>query len=334
MKVFITGVAGFLGSHLADKFISEGHTVIGCDNFIGGELCNIPEEVIFYTADCVDFDMMKKITEGCNYVYHCAASAYEGLSSFSPTHINRNTYLTTISVLSASIHNKVDRFIYLSSMARYGNIKSPFVEQTFCNPCDSYGIAKYAAELQVRNLCETHGTEYVIAVPHNIIGPRQKYDDPYRNVVSIFINKMLQGESPYIYGDGTQKRCFSFVDDCVAPLFEMSVRDVNKEIINIGPDEEDNFVSINELYSMVADKLKFKGNPIYVGDRPNEVPIAHCSSDKARKLLGYKTSTNLSQGIDDMIEYIVLNGIKKFDYHIPIEIESDLLPSSWKEQLI
>ena len=92
-------------------------------------------------------------------------------------------------------------------MARYGKQETvPFREDMVCKPQDPYGIAKYAGELLVSNLCNTHGMEYVIAVPHNITGPRQKYDDPFRNVASIMINLMLQGRQPIVYGDGTQKR--------------------------------------------------------------------------------------------------------------------------------
>jgi len=117
-----------------------------------------------------------------------------------------------------------------------------------------YGIGKVAAEQMLRNLCETHGVEYVIAVPHNIIGPRQKYDDPYRNVASIMMNLMMQGRQPTIYGDGEQKRCFSFVDDDIYCLKEMAYRpDVVGELINIGPDEE--FVTINELANNIANLL-------------------------------------------------------------------------------
>jgi len=133
--------------------------------------------------------------------------------------ITKNTYGIATSVLSSAISNKVKRFVFCSSMARYGTQESlPFREEMIPKPQDPYGIAKLASELTVRNLCETHNMEYVIAVPHNIIGPRQKYDDPYRNVASIMINLMLQNRQPVIYGDGEQQRCFSFIEDVVNPL--------------------------------------------------------------------------------------------------------------------
>ncbi|MCI0552142.1 MAG: NAD-dependent epimerase/dehydratase family protein, partial [Anaerolineae bacterium] len=208
-KIFVSGVAGFLGSHLAERLVSDGHDVIGVDNLSGGYRDNVPEGVVFHEADCRDVQAMTALMKGVDVVYHCAAAAYEGLSVFSPVYVNEQTYMTTVALLSAAAQNKVKRFVYLSSMARYGHQQTPFTEDMTPKPQDPYGIAKVAAELQVRELCETHGLEWVIAVPHNIIGPRQKYDDPYRNVASIMANRMLRGKAPIIYGDGKQMRCFS-----------------------------------------------------------------------------------------------------------------------------
>ena len=100
-------------------------------------------------------------------------------------------------------------------MARYGAIQTPFTEDMLPQPQDPYGIAKYAAEQTLRCLSDVHGIKYLNLVPHNIIGPRQKYDDPFRNVASIMINRALQGKAPIIYGDGSQTRCFSFIQDVI-----------------------------------------------------------------------------------------------------------------------
>ena len=263
MKVFVSGVAGFLGSHLADAFIHRGHEVVGCDNMIGGDLQNLPEGIQFEEADCGDVDRMKPLLTGVDLVYHCGAIATEGLSVFSPAIIAKHVYANTAGLLAAAASKRVGRFVYCSSMARYGHGKPPFREDQRAAPIDPYGIAKYAGELLVQNVCDTHGMEYVIAVPHNIIGPRQKYDDPYRNVASIMINRMLQGKQPIIYGDGEQNRSFSFVQDCVDPLLEMGTqKGLSREIINIGPDDE--VTTINELARILAELLSFDLHPIYV----------------------------------------------------------------------
>ena len=333
MKVFVTGVAGFLGSHLADHFIHHGHEVAGCDNMIGGDLQNLPEGIQFEEADCCDVDAMKRLTRGADLIYHCAAIATEGLSVFSPALIAKHVYENTAGILVGAASNKVKRFIYCSSMARYGRGNPPFREDQQAAPVDPYGVSKYAGEILVANVAETHGFEHVIAVPHNIIGPRQKYDDAYRNVASIMINRMLQGKQPVIYGDGEQSRTFSFVQDCVDPLVNMgTLPGLNGEIINIGPDEET--TTINRLARTLADLLKFDLEPIYVPDRPREVREATCSADKARKLLDYSTKVPLRVGLQSMIDWVREHGTRPFTYHLPIEIDSPLIPKTWTSRLI
>jgi UDP-glucose 4-epimerase len=333
MQVFISGAAGFLGSHLAEAYVGQGARVIGCDNLIGGELSNLPEGIQFEEADCCDVATMKRLMAGSDLVYHCAAIATEGLSVFSPALIAQHVYQNTAAMLAAAASNKVGRFITCSSMARYGDAKAPFTEQTRPQPVDPYGIAKFAAEMLVKNVADTHGFEYAIAVPHNIIGPRQKYDDPYRNVASIMINRMLKGEQPIIYGDGGQKRCFSFVQDCVDPLMKMgSLPGISGETINIGPDEE--YVSVAELARLIAELLDFRLDPIHVPERPREVRYATCSADKARRLLGYETKVSLRDGLQSIIDWIRANGTRPFQYHLPIEIDSPLVPNTWKQRMM
>jgi len=331
-KIFISGVAGFLGSYLAEHFIKAGYHVVGCDNLIGGYLDNVPAEVEFYQYDCNYFNSMKKITKDVDVVYHCAATAYEGLSVFSPYVVTKNIVGSSVSVITAAIANNVKRFIYCSSMARYGENEVPFTEDMIPAPQDPYGIGKYSSELFLKNLAEVHGMEYVIAVPHNIIGPRQKYDDPYRNVASIMINLMLQDRQPVIYGDGEQKRCYSFIQDDIDVLVKLvENKDVVGEIINVGPDEE--FITVNTLAKTIARLINFDLDPIYMPDRPQEVKLANCSAEKARKLLGYKTEYSLEAGLQAMIDHIKDRGTKKFKYHIDLEIINKHTPKTWKDRM-
>lgn len=333
MKIFITGIAGFLGSHLADAMLAEGHEVIGCDNLIGGYLDNVPDGADFFQVDCKYLNTMNKLMQGVDVVYHTACTAYEGLSVFSPNLVCQNTYQITAAVASAAISQRVKRFVYCSSMARYGAQEHvPFTEDMTPKPQDPYGISKLSAEWLLQCISEVHGMELVIAVPHNIIGPRQKYDDPYRNVASIMINLMLQGRQPIIYGDGMQKRCFSFIQDDIACLKKLAFQEgLAGEIINIGPDEE--FVTINELAAMIADIIHFDLAPIYVPGRPQEVRLATCSAEKARKLLGYRTQYTLRQGLEEMVHYIRQRGTKKFRYHLDVEIINDKTPQTWTRKM-
>ena len=333
MKVFISGVAGFLGSHLADAFLAEDHEVVGCDNLTGGYLDNVPTGVEFHQYDCTYHNSMVKITRNCDVVYHCAASAYEGLSVFSPFFVTKNIVQASVSMISAAIANNVRRFIFCSSMARYGTQDTvPFTEDMIPRPQDPYGIGKLSSEALLENLAGVHGMEYVIAVPHNIIGPRQKYDDPYRNVASIMANLMLQGRQPIIYGDGNQKRCFSFIQDDVKILKRLATEpSVNGEVINIGPDDE--FITIRELAETIAELLSFEVRPVYVRSRPQEVVLANCSADKARRLLNYETQVKLRDGLAAVIEHIRQRGPRPFKYHIDLEIINDKTPDTWKDKL-
>ena len=333
MKVLITGVAGFLGSHLAQKLSTMGHEIVGIDNMIGGYEDNIPQNIIFHKKDCCDHEKMNSYMKGVDVVYHCAATAHEGLSVFSPYEIGKNNFLASISIFSAAISNKVKRIVFCSSMARYGSQETPFNENMLPKPIDPYGISKVAAEDVLKNLCELNNIEWVIAVPHNIIGPQQKYDDPYRNVVSIMVNRMLQKKAPIIYGDGEQKRCFSYIDDCLTCLIPMlEQKNLNREIINIGPDEE--FVTINKISEICSNITGSNLEPIYKKSRPREVKLATCSANKARKLLNYKTSTDLNTGIKKTFEYIKKRGAMPFNYHINIEIKNELTPETWLKKEI
>jgi len=332
MHIFITGIAGFLGSNLASYYLNKGFKVSGCDNLVGGDIENLPDNVNFFQGSCENLDFMTRSMKDVDIVCHAAAYAHEGLSSISPTLICSNNVTGSVSTFTAAIRNNVKRIVYCSSMARYGNIKTPFYEDAASNPVDPYGVSKVAAENILKILCKTHNLEYNIAVPHNIIGPKQKYDDPFRNVVSIMVNLILQKRRPIIYGDGEQKRCFSDIDDCIYCLDKLCTdQNITSQTVNIGPDEE--VISINELYKIISNKLQFNEEPKYYLDRPNEVKYAACSSDKARKILNYKTTVTLDESIDKVIKHIKEMGPKKFKYRYTLEIDNENTPKTWKEKL-
>ena len=252
-----------MGSNLADFYINKGFKVSGNDNLVGGDIENVNPKANFFKGDCEILNFLKNATKGCDVICHAAAYAHEGLSSVSPTLISSNNVTGSVSVFTAAIINKIKRIVFCSSMARYGDIPIPFKESNKTNPVDPYGVSKVAAENILKILSKTHDIEYNIAVPHNIIGPKQKYNDPYRNVVSIMTNLMLQNRQPIIYGDGNQKRCFSDIDDCIYCLDKLLMDpEVVGEVINIGPDEE--FVSINELFRLISNKLKFNQEPFTI----------------------------------------------------------------------
>ena len=331
--VVVTGVAGFLGSHIADAYLAKGWQVRGIDNLLGGSADNVPAGVDFYRHDLDYLEAISPVFVGADLVIHAACTAYEGLSVFSPALVVRNTVQISVNAMTASIRAKVPKFVYMSSMARYGdNWGDVFDETLDPKPQDPYGIAKLSAERLLQNLSEVHDIDLVILVPHNIVGARQKFDDPFRNVASIMTNRMLQGKQPVIYGDGSQQRCFSFIEDVIAPIMTAcELPEAVGEVINVGPDESP--ITILNLAERLAEIIGFSLDPIFMPGRPQEVPIALCSSDKARKLLGYKTTVSLDQGLHDLVDWIRPR-VKDFEYHLPIEIDSDLTPKTWTQRLI
>lgn len=332
-KAFITGLAGFLGSHVAERYRDLGWDVVGIDNLRGGSLANVPSGVRLEIVDCLDSDGYRQLLRGSDVIYHCAAAAYDGFSVFAPSFVYRNIVQSTAEIVTTAIAAGAGRFVFCSSMARYGAVSAPFTESQAPKPVTPYGVAKYTSELMIANLYDIHGGTYSIAVPHNIIGPRQRYDDPYRNVAAIMINRMLRGLQPVIYGDGSHVRCFSFVDDVIYCLERMGTSELAiGELINIGPDE--GAVTILQLAQEIATIVNFDLEPIFVPERPREVPAATCSADKARRLLGYRTKTTLRKGLESMVSWIERVGPRDFSYDLEIEISRPSTPVTWKEKLI
>lgn len=335
MRVLVTGAAGFLGSHLVDRLLSLGHSVVGVDNFVGGYKDNINRlpRYFFVEVDITDLRVMTELLRNKDVIYHCAALAYEGLSVFSPVAVTQSVVMGSVTVMTAAVRAGVKRVVNCSSMARYGQQKPPFTENYFPCPIDPYGVAKVTAEVQMNLLSETHGVEVVHAVPHNIVGPRQKYNDPYRNVASIMTNLMLQGKRPIIYGDGSQTRCFSDVEDVLPVLLQMldCPLEKNGEVFNVGPDEGS--ITVKALGQKIADTVGCEFDPVYVDPRPCEVHHAVCSSDKIRRRFRFEQKVSLDESIQKIVDYVRRRGPKPFEYHLPLEIVNDKTPKTWKERM-
>lgn len=342
-KIWITGICGLIGSHLADALIAAGHEVSGNDNLICGDASNSPIDFIY--ADCCDNYSLKSVMFNFkpDIVVHCAATAAEGLSVFSPSFITRNIFEASVSVFSAAIACGAKRIVTMSSMARYGKgdysfsendadfvlSGPPFSEDYQTNPIDPYGIAKVAAEQVLKVLCDTHGVKWSICVPHNVIGPRQEIS-AYRNVATIFLNRLRRGEEIFIYGDGMQKRCFSPIQDCLHSMVRIVEGAADGEVINIGPDGEE--ITILELLVMCEEITGCKADVVHLPPRPvtDEVKFAYCSSEQARRLLEFNPQKSLRESLIEMNASMTP---KKTEYNYPLEIDSDLCPRTWRERL-
>jgi len=338
--VVITGSAGLIGSHLCYRFIKLGFKVIGIDNLIGGYASNMPRQdksFIYYNIDILNVKKIIKIFKFYKpeLVIHCAALAHEGLSVFAPKTIVENIYAGTASIASAACATGVATFINTSSMARYGEGSPPFREHHTPNPIDPYGLAKLHAEQHLKLMSDIYGMQVITMIPHNVCGPHQCYSDPFRNVMSIFANQLKREKPIYIYGDGLQKRSFSHVEDCV-DAFESAYKNkdyiLSGETFNIGPDDGTE-ITIKELAHSVAKYFNVEPNIQHLPDRPREVKHAWVSTEKAKKLLGYKTKYTTEDVIRDTTTWMKRQPHREFNYHLELEIITDKTPRTWTERL-
>jgi len=297
MRVLVTGCAGLIGSNFCN-WIDKNIEIFGIDDLSGGYIENIPSHVKFIKADLTNKDDQKKIESifPVDYVFHFAAYAAEGLSPFIRQYNYMNNTIATTFLITLSIKHSVKRFIFTSSMAVYGNGETPFSEDHQPSPIDSYGIAKYACEMDLKVAHEQHGLEYCIIRPHNVYGPMQNIWDPYRNVLGIWMYKSLHNLPITIYGDGEQKRAFSYISDVLPCLWEAAIRNEAKnQIINVGGMKE---TSLNEVSKILSD---ITGNNDIAHLEPrHEVKHAWSTYQKSIDVLGYKEATDMRSGLETM----------------------------------
>ncbi len=328
-RILVTGGAGFIGSHLVDKLLKKGYQVFVIDDLSGGFKRNIAKVAHFYNVDLRDVDktaqVIKKIKP--EVVFHLAANAAENKAQFSPIDITSRNWNTFINTLVPALKYGMKRIVVTSSIAVYGDLQTPFKETAKPEPEDLYGISKLAMEEALKVLAKVHEFEYVITRPHNVYGPSQNMTDPYRNVVTIFMNSILKNEPFYIYGDGEQRRCFSYIEEVVDALVKCGFEKVSGMVFNLGSDKD---YSVNELSKTIQKVSGTEIKPIYIEDRPQEVKIAISDHSQAKKYLGYKDKTSLEEGIKATWKYAKSLGPQNPIY-TDIEIESSKLPSNWKK---
>ena len=325
MKTLVTGGAGFIGSHLVDELIDNGHTVIIVDDLSGSNGEYLSPYARFIQADCRDEKEMDRIfkTHTPEVVFHLAANAAENKAQFSPIDVTSRNYDAFIKVLTPFIKYGGKRFVYTSSVAVYGSLQIPFKETDIPQPEDLYGINKLAAEQTLAVMSKVHGFEYVITRPHNVYGPRQYMQDPYRNVVTIWMNNALRNEPITVYGDGTMKRCFSYIKDVVAPLCRCGFEEVTGMTFNIGSDL---VYQISELADAIDTNVKLTRT--YLPKREQEVQDAVSDHTLLREKLGYH-ETSLHEGIRKTWLWAKEKGAQEPIY-TEIEIQSKKLPKNWK----
>lgn len=329
-RVLVTGGLGFIGSHLVDRLVEDGYDVAVVDDLSGGSTANQNPKTTFFKADIRNQRRMEEIMAEFQpeIVYHLAANAAESKAQFSPIDITSRNYDGAIKTLTAAVRHGLKRFIFTSSIAVYGELQTPFKETDLPRPEDIYGVTKFSFEESLKILSAVHGFEYVITRPHNVYGPRQNMRDPYRNVVTIFMNALLKKKPLYIYGKGEQVRCFSYVDDVVAALFACASAPVAGITFNVGSDHQ---YTVNELAQAILKVAGSEAKLEYLPLRPREVLAAVSDHTLSKKHLQYEDTVGLEEGIRRTWEWAKAQGYQKPKF-TEVEIDSPLLPENWRKK--
>lgn len=333
MNVLVTGAAGFIGSHLVDFLIKNGYRVHSLDDLSGGTKKNLNPHSRFWKIDLRSKQETEKAIIKINpeVIFHLAAEAAEGKSQFFPIDITQRNYLSTLNLLVPAIKHGLRRFVFTSTASIYGSQTPPFTEEMIPRPEDLYSVSKYASEEAIKILAKVYGFEWVITRLHNCYGPRQNMADPYRNVIAIFMNRLLKSKPFYIYGDGKQKRAFSYIEDIIPAVAKCGLlKKVSGEIINIGAEKA---YTINELVEIIGKISQKKIKIIYVPLRDCEVEMVFCDHSKAKMILKFEEKTTLREGLLKTWRWICSEGYKK-----PVYEKSELgecnMPITWRKKLI
>jgi UDP-glucose 4-epimerase len=326
MRILITGIAGLLGAHLHRHLLNKGHTIIGIDDLSGGYiefLSDRLDNLVFYQSKLGEDDISHIFeTHKPDVVYHLAAYAAEGLSPFVRCYNYKNNVIASAAIVNECIKHNC-KLIYTSSMAVYGNQPAPYTEDMDPKPVDPYGTAKYAVELDIKQANDLFGMRYTIIRPHNVLGVYQNIWDRYRNVIGIFIRKVLNKEPLLVYGDGEQTRAFSDVQFYMEP-FEKLIDAHDSETFNIGADKHWTINHVAELVQRVAISRGHACGILH-GEPRHEVKHAYCDHAKAKSMLGFEDKTDLEQLVQSMFvwaEQEPKRKVKTMQYEIDKNIYS------------
>jgi nucleoside-diphosphate-sugar epimerase len=299
LKILVTGGAGFIGSHLVDALVSQGHKIIVLDNLSSGKLTNLVDvenHIEFVPGDIRDLDLLIRILEGCDLVYHMAAMVSVDQTVKEPIASSQINDCGTLNVLEACRKNKVRRFIFSSSSAIYGDAPGfPKNEKMSSKPQSPYAVQKMTGENYASIYNDLYGVETVCLRYFNVFGPRQDPSSPYSGVISIFMSKAATETQPFIYGDGDQTRDFIFVADVVlANILAAKKNEAAGMAINIGTGCQ---ISVNQLWELICRINKIRLLPQYFPSRKGDIKHSVASIKRAKTLLNFSPQYSIERGL-------------------------------------
>ena len=330
--VLVTGCCGFIGGRfvgwLRDR--KPNVTVVGIDN-LSGAVIEAHKDITFYEVDLLNHEKVDEIFEkhSIDVVFHFAATPQEVLSHFIRRYNYENNLLATVNLINAAINKNVVRFVFTSSIAAIGtgDGKLPFTEETPLVPIDPYGAAKAVCETDLRLANDKFGMDYCIVRPRNVIGRGQNIFDIYRNVLSIWMYQLRKGEPITIYGDGTQKRAFTPIDDILEPLYAAGFSDkARNKTVNLGSSRA---LTVNELADKLEKCVGEQVDRLYLEKR-HEADEAYCAIELSEKLLDYKEQEDsVDNCITDAWQWVKTLQLRERSKFEKIEVQKGLY-SFWR----
>ena len=316
MKMLITGGAGFVGSHLCEKYTKEGHTVLCLDNFMSGNLLNIRHLLDYRNfklikGDIRDLELLEKIMRDVDVVFHLAAQVHVDKSYIEPRLTYDINVMGTQNILETARLCDVTKIIFASTSEVYGSAQHvPIDENHPLNAPHPYGASKIAADRMCYAYIQTYGLNISIMRLFNIFGTRQR-DYGYGGVISIFTRRVLNNMPPIIYGDGSQTRDYTYIEDTVKAYdLILNYSDPMTEPINFGTGTEVSILDIaHKIISFCGANGKVK--PVFISPRIGEVKKLIASTDKAKMLLGWEAKYNLDTGLKEFIEWYQSYGMEE-----------------------
>jgi nucleoside-diphosphate-sugar epimerase len=299
-KYLITGIAGFIGSALAAALVERGEQVRGVDNFSTGKLANLQNllgHIDFLEADLRDPVAMRQACEGIDYILHHGALPSVPLSVKEPEPSHRSNVDGTFNVLEAARATGVRRVIYAGSSSAYGDQQVPNRESMRPMPISPYAVQKLTGEYYASSYWQVYGLETVSLRYFNIFGPRQSADSSYSGVMARFIQQMLSGVRPTIFGTGKQARDFTYVDNVVSANLlacHAAAERVAGKLFNIACGSQH---TLNDLYQVLAGLVDFKEPPLYDSPRKGDILNSQADISAATEAFGYSPHVQLEEGL-------------------------------------
>ena len=303
MKALVTGGAGFIGSHIVDRLLQDGHEVIVLDDLSTGHRENLAEheKLEIVEGDIRDFGTVNAYMQGIDWVFHKAAVASVPKTVNDPIGSSAVNYQGTLHVLEAARQNKVKRVVFASSAALYGDEPTlPKVETMLPVTLSPYAVDKLASEYACGMYTRLYGLETVSLRYFNVYGPRQDPSSPYSGVISIFADKLNQGAAPTIFGDGEQTRDFVYVSDVVEANMQAATKETAAgQVINIATG---NKITLNELLNTFCEIKQLEFNAVYQDPRQGDIKESYANVAKAAAILEWNSTVELNQGLRALIE--------------------------------